>query len=242
MAAVKIQYISHSGFFVETDTRCFLFDYSGGILPENISKPLVIFVSHSHGDHFSHDIFRYGEQFENTVYVLSSDIKINNWLKRRCDITDDMLPRIISIAPDEETQVGGAKIRTLKSTDIGVAFLIDVDGKTIYHAGDLHWWLWDGEDTPESAAAMTAAFRHEIAKIAGTHIDIAFLTLDPRQTEEEFYLGMDHCARNLDIDHIIPMHCWSKYDVIDRMKAHPCAASYADKIVKINTEGDTYEF
>ena len=32
-----------------------------------------------------------------------------------------------------------------KSTDECVAFLIETEGKWIYHAGDLNNWVWDGE-------------------------------------------------------------------------------------------------
>ena len=39
----------------------------------------------------------------------------------------------------------GAEIRTLRSTDEGVAFVVHYAGKTIYHAGDLNWWHWEGE-------------------------------------------------------------------------------------------------
>ena len=40
---------------------------------------------------------------------------------------------------------GAVRIRTLKSTDEGVAFLVEAEGKSIYHAGDLNWWYWEGE-------------------------------------------------------------------------------------------------
>ena len=35
---------------------------------------------------------------------------------------------------------GQLLIRTLHSTDFGVAFLVRFHGKWIYHAGDLNWW------------------------------------------------------------------------------------------------------
>ena len=46
---------------------------------------------------------------------------------------------------DEEITVDNMKIKTLESSDIGVAFLIEIEGKVIYHAGDLNWWHWDGD-------------------------------------------------------------------------------------------------
>lgn len=32
------------------------------------------------------------------------------------------------------------------STDEGVAFLVTAEGRTVFHAGDLNWWHWEGED------------------------------------------------------------------------------------------------
>ncbi len=47
----KVTYIFHSGFFVEWEDCCFLFDYYKGELPQPKEKPLIVFSSHSHGDH-----------------------------------------------------------------------------------------------------------------------------------------------------------------------------------------------
>ena len=51
-APMTITYINHSGFFVELDTVCLLFDWWKGELPELPDKPLLVFVSHRHADHF----------------------------------------------------------------------------------------------------------------------------------------------------------------------------------------------
>lgn len=50
---MKVTYIHHSSFLVETDENYFLFDYFEGELPEfKEDKPLLVFASHRHGDHF----------------------------------------------------------------------------------------------------------------------------------------------------------------------------------------------
>ncbi len=55
---MKVTYIHHSSFLVETDENYFLFDYFEGELPEfKEDKPLLVFASHRHGDHFSPVIF-----------------------------------------------------------------------------------------------------------------------------------------------------------------------------------------
>ena len=51
---LKITYITHSSFFIETDRTCLLFDYYTGTIPKvPEGKKLYVFASHRHGDHYS---------------------------------------------------------------------------------------------------------------------------------------------------------------------------------------------
>ena len=55
---MKITYINHSGFLVETDDCYYIFDYYKGNLPElDKSKSVVVLCSHFHPDHFNPKIF-----------------------------------------------------------------------------------------------------------------------------------------------------------------------------------------
>ena len=59
---MKITYIGHSGFAAELAHCTLLFDYYEGTLPVFPSeKPLYVFCSHAHRDHFNFDIFRLRE-------------------------------------------------------------------------------------------------------------------------------------------------------------------------------------
>ncbi|MEA5027464.1 MAG: MBL fold metallo-hydrolase, partial [Sphaerochaeta associata] len=51
-------YLGHSTFLLETEHAVLLFDYTCGplSLPEG-EKPLLVFASHRHGDHFNEAIF-----------------------------------------------------------------------------------------------------------------------------------------------------------------------------------------
>ena len=72
---MKVTYIHHSSFLVETDENYFLFDYFEGELPEfKEDKPLLVFASHRHGDHFSPVIFELAGKHKKTGFVLSDDI------------------------------------------------------------------------------------------------------------------------------------------------------------------------
>ena len=76
---MKITYIHHSSFLVETEENYFLFDYFEGKLPQlKEDKPLLVFASHRHGDHFSPVIFDLVKTHASTGFVLSDDI----WKRR----------------------------------------------------------------------------------------------------------------------------------------------------------------
>lgn len=130
-------------------------------------------------------------------------------------------------------------IRTLTSTDEGVAFLIEAEGKRIFHAGDLNNWVWEGEPEEENRR-MSQRFHREMNSISGVHIDVAFMLLDPRQ-ENDFYLGMDDFMRMVGADTVFPMHFWGDFAVTERFKQLPCAAGYKDKIIPIHSCGESFE-
>ena len=70
---MNITYITHSCFLVELDCCYLLFDYYRGKLPKlKEDKPLYVFASHVHADHYSNRIFKL--KHTQTTWMLSSDI------------------------------------------------------------------------------------------------------------------------------------------------------------------------
>ncbi|MBQ1190129.1 MAG: MBL fold metallo-hydrolase, partial [Lachnospiraceae bacterium] len=199
-------------------------------IPEK--KPLYVFASHRHGDHFSEVIFDLAKKYENMIFVLSYDIE-----EKR--VPEPLRGRTYFLKPDEIWEHEGLKVETYRSTDEGVAFWCSADGNEIYHAGDLNHWYWDGEDEQWNKD-MTAAYRSEIAKMRGRTADVAFLPLDPRQ-EQYFYLGIDDFVKEVHVKHIFPMHFWDQFDVGERLKALPCSEGYRDRIIEIKQEEHEYE-
>ena len=125
----------------------------------------------------------------------------------------------------------GLRVRTLRSTDEGVAFLVSVKGITIYHAGDLNWWHWK-EESPEYNEKMKEDYQREIGRIEGEHIDLAFVPLDPR-LEEAYGWGIDYFMRHTDTERLFPMHLWGGYRTIERFLEDPLSEGYRDRIVRI---------
>ena len=179
---MKITYIGHSGFAAELAHCTLLFDYYEGTLPVFPSeKPLYVFCSHTHRDHFNFDIFRLREMHPDVTYILSRDIR-RSWNAAgfaRHGVAKEAYDALVFLRPYERTELGEIAVETLDSTDEGVAFLVSAEGKTLFHAGDLNDWVWN-EESPEENCAMTARFRAEVDRLAGRRIDAAFLVLDPR--------------------------------------------------------------
>lgn len=207
---MQITYIHHSGFLVETADSYYIFDYWKGGLPAlNPDKPVVVFSSHAHMDHYEPKIFDLlrAQGMKDIYAVLGKDIPKENY--------PEGIECLRTLAHKTFTLPHGEELYTLQSTDAGVAFLLTTNEGVIYHAGDLNDWVWEGEPE-ESNRHMTAFYRRELARIAGRHIDVAFVPLDGRQ-EELCWNGLAGFLEIVpDVRTVYPMHYWGKAELIDR--------------------------
>lgn len=219
---MKITYINHSCFSLELNDCILLFDYFKGKLPEwDKDKKLYVFSSHGHSDHYSSNIFDLQLKYPKTTYILSDDIKTK------------FNENVYFVKSNETICIDGIEIRTLKSTDIGVAFIVKINEINIYHAGDLNWWHWEGENSYNENKEAETMYKKEIEKIKNTSFDIAFVPLDPRQGKQ-FYYGFDTFMKNTNTKVVFPMHCWDDYSVIEKLKKAECSSTYLSAIVNIS--------
>ena len=228
---MKVTYLGHSGFLVSTDTADYLFDYIRGELPkETGSRPLYVFASHFHEDHFSEKIFSL-----KAAFILGADIRTARtdlWKK----LPENIQKNIIWAHPGQEQKLSDSvTVRLLDSTDSGVAFLVSDPEGMIYHAGDLNWWHWDGEPEQDNED-MKVRYCREIDKLKDQPVKAAFVVLDPRQ-EQAYALGMEYFLRNVSCPHVFPMHFWKDYTVADRFIGH---YGYADRLHMPEREGQTF--
>ena len=213
---MKVTYIHHSGFLVETDRFYYLFDYEQGSLPAmDTAKPIFVLSSHSHADHYQPDIFSRLRSvgMQQIRGILSDDIAVP-------EQTD-----CLQVSPEKSYDLGHRhRLTTLRSTDLGVAFLIEDQGELIYHAGDLNDWVWE-EESEACNAEMTANYRKQIDRLSGMlkqqEIDVAFVVLDPRQ-EKDYDRGLCYFLKNISVKQVYPMHYWDKPTVIETfLTDHP---------------------
>ena len=248
---MKVTYIHHSCFSIEYKDLVFLFDYYKGKIPDyDPKKQIYVFSSHNHHDHYNEAIFDLMSKYPNLTFIMSDDINVNlsiDLLKERKDClyflkaNEEKLflkGQALSHSPKPLAQ-NILQVRTLDSTDEGVAFCLSFYDKTIFHSGDLHWWTWKGETRTEYED-MTKRFFKEVNKLKNIPIDLAFLPLDPRQ-EERFYLGFDYYLKTCNIKYVFPMHFWGDYSVIAKLKAMDIAKDYREKIMDMEKEGQVFQ-
>lgn len=209
----KIHYLYHSGFAVKTREYFLVFDYykdkpcsgreglEGGVITaKEISENEnpIVFVSHSHGDHFNPVILEWQKTNQNILYVMSSDVDVKG-------------EKIHSLAPHEKLELPDLSIKTFGSTDLGVSFLVSVDELSIFHAGDLNWWHWMDESTEEEIKQSESDFTREMNPIIGNRIDIAFFPVDPR-LGSEYYRGAERFINLIRPSMLVPMHFGDNFE------------------------------
>ena len=119
---MKLTYIFHSGFMLEAEKSILIFDYwmdPGNVLESVLQskKPLYVFSSHFHEDHFTREIFEWRKQKENITYILSKDIlrhrraskeEADAWFAKGASWSDELV-----------------SAKALGSTDSGVSWIVE---------------------------------------------------------------------------------------------------------------------
>lgn len=205
---MKLTYIYHSCFIVESEQFTLIFDYYKDT-PENYIQKhitdfpgkLYVFSSHSHRDHFNSEILEWRKQRSSIQYILSKDIEEKNipygdnvcFLDKFETYRDDLL-----------------SVKAFGSTDIGVSFLVEAGEKKIFHAGDLNNWHWKEESTEEEAQKAEAFYLSELASIANEigHLDVLMYPIDHR-LGKEYTRGAEQFLEKIKVDLFAPMHFWN---------------------------------
>jgi len=184
--SVFVKWLAHAGFQIKTEKKVIYIDLEKyGKAPE---KADMILVTHSHTDHCDPSKIR-NILKEDTVIIAPEDCasKIGKKIK--------------TLKPGEETEIDGIYVKAVHAYNIkrfrspgnpyhpksyGVGYLITVEGKTIYHAGDTDF-------IPEM---------HQLS-----HIDIALLPSGDTYTMDNDEAAEAAMAINPKI--AVPMHRWN---------------------------------
>lgn len=209
-SAIEITYLQHSGFAVRTQDTLLIFDDAQGLPAEgdslangHITREMIAqyaraiyFVSHAHSDHFNPDIYKMGN-VGLVHYVLGEDIPERYGGYR--------------LQKGETLMLSGAQITAYGSTDEGVSFLVEIDGWTFFHAGDLNLWHWREESTLKEIEQAEKDFMEAVTPLVGKEIDFAFFPLDPRMGSM-YDTGALYFLMHVKPHIMIPMHWWGRSD------------------------------
>ena len=218
---IRLTYIFHSGFVVETAAGILVFDYwldLANVLSKCLSRRggrhVYVFASHFHEDHFTKDIFGWKQSLDSDVtYILSKDILKH----RRADKGEaDVWLAKGGTWADENIQVTATG-----SNDSGVSWIVETEGKRIFHAGDLCNWyarfLADGnkyrqpysEELGEDIDPVAEEKRFlgelkDIQKIA-KGFDLVMFPVDGR-IGNGYTLGARQFIERFQVGMFVPMH------------------------------------
>ncbi len=208
MSKIQITHIYHSGFRIDSQDKVIFIDVYNNFenLGDLSGKKVYFLATHSHGDHYNEEIFNFRN--DNVKYVLSNDIKVKEHVDTHL------------IENGDSILLDGIEIEAFGTTDLGISFLLNVDGNKIFHSGDLNWWHWSNDST-EVQNKEKDDYQREIARLLGKEIDFAFVPVDPRLEGGMCY------AINYFIDTIkpkvaIPMHFASDFDVTANLSSDTC--------------------
>ena len=216
---MKITYIYHSGFIIESEKATIIIDYFRDSANEIVFHSLCSFPgklyvlsSHWHPDHFSKEVLKWKSLRPDIQYVFSKDI-----LKRRLATQDDADYMI----KGNVWQDDNIRIKAFGSTDVGISFLIETGGKKIFHAGDLNNWHWDEESTPEEIQVSERHFLREIKTLNNeTHsLDAAMFPVDCR-LGKNYMRGAEQFVDLFRVGIFIPMHFGETYKEADAFKKY----------------------
>ncbi len=225
---MNVTYIFHSSFLLETDECYYIFDYWKGTLPAlDTSKPIFVFASHCHADHYNPEIFALLRSLgmKQIIAVLARDIPLKRYSELlqptdgipaesipTVNIPTRSIPVVKAFHSQEYDLPFHTHVQTLLSTDKGVAYFVTCPEGTFYHAGDLN--EWNLPETPEQERRqMAGSYRAAVNKLKGKAIDIAFLPLDPR-LEECYADGFLYFLKNMNVRQVFPMHYWKQPEII----------------------------
>jgi len=196
----RMWYMGHAGYAIQTRNNLLIFDYfPGGRLPnepalcngyidpkEITGMNVMVFVSHEHGDHFAPEIFEWAGTVPNIRYVMGCSAET--------EVPYDL------VNPRQTADFDGIQVRTIESNDSGVGFLVEVDGLTIYHAGDHANRLQD----------FSGPYCAEIDWLAetGTRPDIALMPVSGCGfgDQEAVRMGVNYALEKLQPSVFIPLH------------------------------------
>lgn len=239
---MKLDYIYHSGFAIEADGVTVLIDYWKDSSDEPGQRlvhdrllqrrgAFYVLASHFHPDHFNPEVLRWREQRPDLRFIFSKDI-----LKHRRAAADDAI-YLNKGGIYEDTNL---RIQAFGSTDVGVSFLLDLQGTRLFHAGDLNNWHWSEESTPQEIRKAEGDFLAEVRDLqqAAPAVDVALFPVD-RRMGKDYMRGAGQFVERIKTRIFVPMHFSEDYDGGNAFR--PAAEAHGCRFLAITRQGQSFD-
>jgi len=197
-----VWYLFHCGWAVKTSSALMIFDYlvelqdpepltlsDGYVNPKEIKDQNVyIFVSHGHGDHFDERILEWKKVIPHITYVFG-------WQLEEAQVHQ-------FFGKDRTSKsIGQLKVKNIFHNFDGIpesAFLIEVDGLTIYFSGD----------HGNSPGALNPVYKDNIDYISqqADKFDLIFLSIFGSPSYDGELYALNRFKPQL----MLPMHTWGR--------------------------------
>ena len=212
-----ITYYHHSGFSCAMDKTLLVFDYwtgENGELPEQVRiteetlapyDQVYVFISHDHPDHYDPAVYDWRATGK-VRYILAADM--------RAELSGDRMKPGDTLALRDDLTV-----KAFDSTDLGVSYLVEMNGVRIFHAGDLNFWHWRDESTVKEIAEAEDDFNKAMEPITHEAIDVAFFPVDPRQGMM-YDAGANAFIMSVKPRLLLPMHFWGRRSIAAEFARH----------------------
>ena len=223
---MRVTFLEHSGFLVETGFAALLFDWWKGELPAlPPGVPLYVFASHVHPDHFDPKIFALNDGNRDVSFLLGKGVSLDPRHLQRWGVSPETVEKARVRQGGQTLSLPQVEIETLSSTDEGVAFLVTLpDGRTVFQA-------WNRN--------MEVDFKKYTEPLRGRKIDLAMLPLDPRLGEAGFW-GPAYFLETADIRHFLPMHQWGDFEFSRKfLEENP---AFTERTVPVERAGQVFTF
>ncbi len=239
---IKVTYIFHSCYVIEFERFSVVFDFYKDIPTGtdsywmrdyllNKQQDLYVLSTHSHADHFNPDIFGWKQRKENIKYIFSQEIFDEKSIDQQ---------EIIYLDKLETYKDDNLKIAAFGSTDTGASFLLDVNDKKIFHAGDLNNWHWNEEVSVQEASTFENNFLCELELIAeeSNEVFLAMFPVDPR-LGKDYMRGAEQFVKRISTDYFLPLHFGENYQQANRFTK--LAKMQNSTFLQVTHQGQSFE-
>lgn len=244
---MQLVYLYHSGFAIKAQGVTLVVDYYHdtdaheplhGVLHDRLLRregAFYVLSSHFHPDHFNPEVLQWKTVRPDIQYIFSRDILRHH----RAQKEDAFYLKKGEVYADDRL-----RIKAFGSTDVGVSFLIDLQGRRIFHAGDLNNWHWSEESTPEEIHKAEGDFLAEVRDIEDgiqdrPSLDLALFPVDSRMGRD-YMRGATQFVGRIPTAAFAPMHFGENYT--DGNAFAPIAEAHGAKFLFIRERGQLFQF